>query len=70
MAVKLLVLKPAKLLIVQKAAFRVAVLSLIRSQSAIGAFYRCKKAQLGAPKAITATAQEVSSYFLSPVVYW
>lgn len=54
----------------QKAAFRVAVLSLTRSHSALGAFYRRKKAQLGAPKAITATAHKERSSFLSPLVYW
>ncbi len=45
------------------AAFRVASLSLMRSQSAIGAFFRRKKAQLGTPKAITATAHKLARLF-------
>ena len=38
------------------AALRLAANALHRSDSALGAFLRRKKAQLGAPKAITATA--------------
>ena len=34
--------------------------ALHRSDSALGAFLRRKKAQLGAPKAITATAQKLA----------
>ena len=45
------------------AAFRVASLSLMRSQSAIGAFFRRKKAQLGTPKAITTTAHKLARLF-------
>src|SRR5262249_38496004 len=37
-------------------ALRLAAQALHHSQSALGAFYRRKRAQLGAPKAITATA--------------
>lgn len=44
-------------------AFRMAAYSLHRSQSAIGAFLRRKKAQLGAPKAITATAHKIARIF-------
>lgn len=41
-------------------ALRLAAHSLHRSQSALGAFLRRKKAQLGAPKAITATAHKLA----------
>ncbi len=44
-------------------AFRMAAYSLHRSQTAIGAFLRRKKAQLGAPKAITATAHKIARIF-------
>jgi len=44
-------------------AFRMAAYSLHRSQSSIGAFLRRKKAQLGAPKAITATAHKIARIF-------
>ncbi len=44
-------------------AFRIAAHSLHRSQSATGAFLRRKKAQLGAPKAITATAHKIARIF-------
>ena len=44
-------------------AFRMAAYSLHRSPSAIGAFLRRKKAQLGAPKAITATAHKIARIF-------
>jgi len=44
-------------------AFRLAAYSLQRSTSAIGAFLRRKKAQLGAPKAITATAHKIARIF-------
>ena len=43
--------------------FRMAAYSLHRSQTAIGAFLRRKKAQLGAPKAITATAHKIARIF-------
>ena len=39
------------------AALRLAANALHRSDSALGAFLRRKKAHLGAPKAITASAQ-------------
>lgn len=44
-------------------AFRLAAYSLQRSKSAIGAFFRRKKAQIGAPKAITATAHKIARIF-------
>lgn len=44
-------------------AFRMAAYSLHRSQSAIGAFLRRKKTQLGSPKAITATAHKIARIF-------
>ncbi len=44
-------------------AFRMAAFSLHRSQTAIGAFLRRKKAQLGSPKAITATAHKIARIF-------
>ena len=44
-------------------AFRLAAFSLQRSKSAIGAFLRRKKAQIGPAKAITATAHKISRIF-------
>lgn len=44
-------------------AFRLAAFSLQRSKSGIGAFLRRKKAQIGAPKAITATAHKIARIF-------
>lgn len=44
-------------------AFRLAAFTLNRSDSAIGAFLRRKKAQLGAPEAITATAHKIARVF-------
>lgn len=44
-------------------AFRLAAYSLQRSKSALGAFFRRKKAQLGSPKAITATAHKIARIF-------
>ena len=41
-------------------ALRLAANALYRSDSALGAFLRRKKAQLGAPKAITATAHKLA----------
>lgn len=43
--------------------FRVAAYTLSRSQSAVGAFLRRKKAQLGAPEAITAAAHKLARIF-------
>ena len=40
-----------------------AAYSLHRSQTAIGAFLRRKKSQLGAPKAITAAAHKIARIF-------
>ena len=45
------------------AALRLAANSLHRSNSALGAFLRRKKAHLGAPKAITATAHRLARIF-------
>jgi transposase len=50
-------------------AFRLAAYSLQRSKSAIGAFLRRKKAQLGAPKAITATAHKIARIFYKMLKY-
>lgn len=44
-------------------ALRVAAQSVTSSKSAIGASYRRKKAQLGMPKAITATAHKLARIF-------
>ncbi len=41
-------------------ALRIAAQTLTRSQTALGAFYRRKRSQLGAPKAITATAHKLA----------
>jgi transposase len=41
-------------------ALRLAASSLSRSDSALGAFYRRKRAQLGTPKAIVATAHKIA----------
>ncbi len=47
-------------------AFRIAAYSLTKSKSALGAYYRRKRSQLGPPKAITATAHKIARlvYFL------
>ena len=47
------------------AALRIATYSLHRSDSALGAFLRRKKAQLGAPKAITATVPKLARIIYS-----
>jgi hypothetical protein len=44
-------------------AFRLAAYSLQRSKSALGAFLRRKKAQIGPAKAITATAHKIARIF-------
>jgi transposase len=44
-------------------ALRMAAQTLVRSQSALGAFYRRMKARLGPPKAITATAHKLARIF-------
>ena len=49
--------------------FRLAAYSLQRSKSAIGAFLRRKKAQIGAPKAITATAHKIARIFYNMLKY-
>lgn len=43
--------------------FRIAAYTLLKSKSAIGAFLRRKKAQLGAPEAITAAAHKIARIF-------
>ena len=50
-------------------ALRLAANSLHRSDSALGAFLRRKKAQLGAPKAITATAHKLARLVYSMLKY-
>jgi transposase len=44
-------------------AFRIAAMAAGKSGSAIGAFFRCLKARLGSPKAITATAHKLARIF-------
>jgi transposase len=44
-------------------AFRIAAQTLCRSHSALGAYYRRMQANLGAPKAITATAHKLARIF-------
>ncbi len=44
-------------------ALRIAAMSLHRSNSALGAFYRRMRAKAGAPKAITATAHKLARIF-------
>ena len=39
---------------------RVAAMSLVRSQTALGAFYRRLAVRIGKPKAITATARKLA----------
>ena len=50
-------------------ALRLAANALHRSNSALGAFLRRKKAQLGAPKAITATAHKLAHIIYSMLRY-
>ena len=50
-------------------ALRLAAQALHRSNSALGAFLRRKKAQLGAPKAITATAHKLARIIYSMLMY-
>ena len=51
------------------AALRLAANALHRSDSALGAFLRRKKAQLGAPRAITATAHKLARLIYSMLRY-
>ena len=51
------------------AALRLAAHGLHRSDSALGAFLRRKKGQLGAPKAITATAHKLARLIYSMLRY-
>ena len=51
------------------AALRMAAHALHRSDSALGAFLRRKKAHLGAPKAITATAHKLARLIYSMLRY-
>ena len=46
-----------------------AAWTLIRSQSALGAFYRRMRTRLGAPKAIEATAHKISRLFYRLIRY-
>jgi hypothetical protein len=50
-------------------AFRLAASSLHHSRSALGAFYRRKRAQLGAPKALTATAHKIARNYYHAARY-
>jgi transposase len=43
--------------------FRLAALSVSRSKTALGAFYRKMRGKLGGPKAITATAHKIAKIF-------
>ena len=47
------------------AALRMAAMTLFRSQSALGAYFRRIRARLGAPKAITATAHKLARLIYS-----
>jgi transposase len=47
------------------AAMRMAASTLLRSKSALGAYYRRQRARLGAPKAITATAHKIAKLVYS-----
>ena len=51
------------------AALRLAANALHRSDSALGAFLRRKKAHLGAPKAITATAHKLARLIYTMLRY-
>jgi hypothetical protein len=42
------------------AALRMAAFTLLRSKSALGAYFRRQRSRLGAPKAITATAHKLA----------
>lgn len=44
-------------------AFRIGAQTLLRSQTALGAYYRRMRQRLGAPKAITATARKLACLF-------
>ncbi len=50
-------------------ALRLSANSLYRNSSALGAFFRRKKAQLGAPKAITATAHKLAKLIYNMLKY-
>jgi transposase len=50
-------------------AFRIAAYSLTKSKSALGAYYRRKRSQLGPPKAITATAHKIARLVYSLLKY-
>ena len=49
--------------------FRLAAWSLMRSKSYLGAYLRRKRSQLGAPKAITATAHKLARIFYTVMRY-
>ena len=46
-------------------ALRMAAMSVMRTQTALGAFYRRKAAQIGKAKAITATARKLAEIIYS-----
>jgi hypothetical protein len=50
-------------------ALRMAANSVGNGKSALGAYYRRLKKQLGAPKAITATARKIACIFYSMLKY-
>lgn len=47
------------------AAFRIAATTLMRSKTALGAFYRRLRARIGAPEAVTATARKIAVLYYS-----
>ena len=49
--------------------FRLAAYALARSQTALGAFYRCLKARLGPAKALTATAHTLAKIVYNMLTY-
>ncbi len=57
------------MIIYTAATLRLAANALHRSNSALGAFLRRKKAHLGAPKAITATAHKLARLVYSMLRY-
>ncbi len=61
--------RAAKALRLAANALRLAANALYRSHSALGAFLRRKKAQLGAPKAITATAHKLARIIYAMLRY-
>ncbi len=60
---KVLSTKTRKVINRATVAFRMAAYAAGKSQTALGAYYRCLKSRLGAPKAITATARKLACLF-------